>query len=299
MNLPIRESLDILERATERFDPSCVFCAFSGGHDSLVATHFAMRYGSADAVVHINTGIGIPRTRTFVRDVCDEYGWQLAEYHARYNTRSDGTPDPQRYEELVAERGFPGPPMHFLFYTRLKERQLRRLARDFRDDDQTPLLVSGRRQHESGRRMRGMDEPIEASDELWDWVQPLFSWTDENVRDYRQAHNLPSNPVVEKLHMSGECLCGAFAHEGELAEIGTVDREVYEWICDLEERLPFPWGWEERPPDWWDEVCRGQQQLPGAEADEYTPEMCHGCVHAADDEVSDDITDALDVSVVD
>ena len=43
--------------------PVKTFALFSGGHDSICSTHLAMESGVADAVVHVNTGIGIPQTR--------------------------------------------------------------------------------------------------------------------------------------------------------------------------------------------------------------------------------------------
>src|SRR5215469_7347987 len=89
------------------------FALFSGGHDSLCATHYAMTNGYAQEVVHVNTGIGIPATRVFVQTVCAAFGWPLNELHP-----------PEPYEDLVIERGFPGPAIHYIFYTRLKERCL-------------------------------------------------------------------------------------------------------------------------------------------------------------------------------
>jgi hypothetical protein len=37
---------------------------------------------------------------------------------------------------------------------------------------------------------------------------------------------IPRNVASDTLHMSGECLCGAFAHRGELDEIG-------EWFPEM------------------------------------------------------------------
>ena len=62
-------------------------------------------------------------------------------------------------------------------------------------------------------------------------------------------HRLPSNPVVDLLHMSGECLCGSFARPGELAEISLWYPRAAARIFELERRVleagspPRPWGW--------------------------------------------------------
>jgi len=68
---------EILERAFDEHNPVAAFALFSGGHDSLVSTHHAMQDDRVDAVVHVNTGIGIPETRQFVHDTCDRFGWTL------------------------------------------------------------------------------------------------------------------------------------------------------------------------------------------------------------------------------
>src|SRR4249920_2790823 len=87
--------------------PSHVFALFSGGHDSLCSTHLASQWPEFTAAVHVNTGIGIQETRTFVRDTCREHGWPLLEYH----------PDAKTYEDLVREKGMPrGPKSHNTMY---------------------------------------------------------------------------------------------------------------------------------------------------------------------------------------
>lgn len=45
-------------------------------------------------------------------------------------------------------------------------------------------------------------------------------WTELDLNTYRALHDVPRNPVADLIHMSGECLCGAFAKPGELDEIG-------------------------------------------------------------------------------
>lgn len=84
---------------------------YSGGNDSTILTH--LMKDRADYAVHCNTTIGVEATRQFVRDTCQQWGLPLIEQLP-----------PKTYRELVKERSFPGPAMHFLFYTRLKERSL-------------------------------------------------------------------------------------------------------------------------------------------------------------------------------
>ena len=235
---PVREGLDILAGAVERYRPVKVFALFSGGHDSLCSTHLASRSPRFDGCVHIDTGIGIEQTRAFVRDTCERHGWPLREYRP-----------PMSHEEIVLRWGFPGPAGHSLVYSRLKERCLRQLVRETKTCRRDRvLLVSGIRRQESRRRM-GYVEPVQA-DGARVWVAPLLNWSHEAKHAYLNAHRLPRNPVVEKLCMSGECLCGAFARKGELDEIAFWYPETAARIRALEARaaeagVPCRWG---QPP---------------------------------------------------
>jgi len=61
----------------------------------------------------------------------------------------------------VRENGFPGAHGHRFMYSKLKERQVRRIVREHKSDGPV-MLISGARQEESTRRM-GTAQPIQAS----------------------------------------------------------------------------------------------------------------------------------------
>ena len=84
--------------------------------------------------------------------------------------------------------------------------------------------------------------------------------------------------------MSGECLCGAFAHEGELGEIELWFPEVAARIKGIEQKVreaEFPWGWEEQPPQWWtarkSAQKSGQQDAFEKELEEEIEYLCMSC----------------------
>lgn len=201
---------------------SCVL--YSGGNDSTVLTHLFR--GRATHAIHANTTIGIEQTRQFVRDTCEAWGLPLIEKVA-----------PTPYRDLVIERGFPGPAMHFKMYQRLKERCLVAARNDLVDDPyrQRVVFIAGRRRQESKRREA---VPIHERKGSVIWSSPLAFWTKLDLTTYRlMAGDVPSNPVSDVLHMSGECLCGAFAHPGELDEIGSWFPEVRAEIEALEREV--------------------------------------------------------------
>jgi 3'-phosphoadenosine 5'-phosphosulfate sulfotransferase (PAPS reductase)/FAD synthetase len=248
---------------------------FSGGHDSATATLIANESG-ADTTLHINTGIGVEQTRDYVRATCSNRNWNLREYKATENTKADGTPDPQIYEDIVREHGFPGAPQHYAMYVQLKERQLARFERDIRATPVRPVLyISGARSDESVRRMGNVKpEPQKKGRQVW--LNAIHDFTKKDCSTCMAHCALHRNEVVDLIHKSGECLCGAFAEPGELSELEIWFPKEAKRIRDLEQELlpKFPWGWEDHPPAWYKEKNQGQMFMLGY--DEFQP-LCHRC----------------------
>lgn len=238
------EPLSVIDAAVDEHHPGSVFALFSGGHDSVTSTHIAARHPSFTGVAHVNTGIGIEETREYVRQICRDQGWPLLELRA-----PDGL-----YEQRCRDHGMPGGPIqHGIMYQLLKDDQIRQLVRDhsrFRGD--RVGLVTGARQAESDRRMRVHPEPIRR-ERAQLWINPILDWTKANVDDYMESVGLPRNPVVDKLHRSGECLCGALANPQELEWIAFWYPEVAAYIRGLEQdcfnrELPYNWGTKTSTP---------------------------------------------------
>lgn len=201
---------------------SCVL--FSGGNDSTTLAHLFHNLGIATHAVHANTTIGIEATRQYVRDTCAAWDLPLIEKVA-----------PTSYRELVLERGFPGPGMHWKMYQRLKERALDLARHDLgvaNSRTKAAVFIAGRRRQESKRRE---DVPLSERDGSVIWASPLAFWTKPDLNTYRLMFNdVPRNEVSDLLHMSGECLCGSFAHPGEIDEIGLWFPEVRAEIEQLQ-----------------------------------------------------------------
>lgn len=205
-----------------------MFALFSGGHDSLCATHLASEHPRFHSVVHVNTGIGIEETREYVRQTCADRGWSLIEMH----------PDGKSYEDLVMDKGFPcGPQSHNTTYYWLKQRSIRRLVQEHKRDYKDRIgLVTGIRVNESERRMgSGISVPVRCEGAKV-WINPILDWTNRDKNAYMEAHDLPRNQVVDTLHRSGECVCGALARREELREIEAWYPETAERIHALERK---------------------------------------------------------------
>jgi 3'-phosphoadenosine 5'-phosphosulfate sulfotransferase (PAPS reductase)/FAD synthetase len=183
---------------------------FSGGNDSTILAHM-MRH-RADYAVHANTTIGIEDTRQFVRDTCQAWGLELLERTA-----------PMPYRDWVLKRGFPGPALHYIMFQKLKERCLEQVRNELVTNPRRErvLFIAGRRRDESKRRQ---NIPLYERDGSIVWASPIAMWTKEDMVVYRalatrDGDPVPFNTVSDALGMSGECLCGAFAQEGELDRI--------------------------------------------------------------------------------
>lgn len=210
----IKQAHQIVDRAWEVHAGGRMRAAwcilYSGGNDSTILAHLMRE--RADYAVHCNTTIGIEATRQFVRDTCAKWDLPLLERTA-----------PISYRDLVIERGFPGPGRHFLMYSKLKERVLDQVRTELLTDrrKERVLFIAGRRRSESQRRR---NIPLYEPDGSAIWASPIAMWTKHDMVMYRaiaerDGDTVPFNPVTDALGMSGECLCGAFAKEGELDRI--------------------------------------------------------------------------------
>jgi 3'-phosphoadenosine 5'-phosphosulfate sulfotransferase (PAPS reductase)/FAD synthetase len=230
----IGAALRVIDDAVREYDPSHVFALFSGGHDSLTATAITAKHPAFTAAVHINTGIGIEETREFVRVTCSREGWPLIELH----------PDAKIYEDLIREHGFGhGPKAHSRYYYWLKQRQMRRLVREHkRHRNDRIVLTTGIRRAESTRRsLSGIAQHIDRRGASV-YVNPILEWTGADCSDFIEAEGLARNPVVDRLHRSGECLCGAMFAKGERQEVFFWQPEIRERIERLEAECGPGWG---------------------------------------------------------
>lgn len=172
------------------------------------------------------------------------------------------------YEALVYHFGFPGPAFHTIMYNRLKQRCLEQLEREVREKHgdgkldrrkrakdaassgeikyrealrhiiaSAPkiMLLTGVRKEESKRRMGYVTAVNEEKGFVW--CAPCVDWNGGDKDRYMLAHGLEKSEVSKRLCMSGECLCGAFADDGEINEIAYWYPEKAAEIRELQDRV--------------------------------------------------------------
>ena len=291
----LSQGAEAVQKAIKEYEPTEVFAGFSGGDDSLVATDFLHRLMPSRArTVHINTGIGFQTTRQYVRSMCAEQEWRLEEVHAEEDCG-------QSYEEIVRGNekvpgGFPGPAAHqppnSYIYDRLKGRAVCKLHRDWKGERGNKiLLITGIRKDESERRM-GYDDTVIDQDPGFPgviWVNPIYYMGAAKRDQYIQQRGLERNPATKVCGTSGECLCGAFDEDGQAldelkAQCNLLDEmDLYRRIVSLQQEVwdKYPWRYDERRPDWYEEARGGQlslEGLPGSEnQNRVAQRMCVGC----------------------
>ncbi len=252
---------DIICEAIEKYQPVAIALLFSGGHDSLVSSFVSAKIltdlGLDFVVYHGDTTIGIPETQQYVKHISKSLGRLFIR---KPPNRHDW------YDYIVATCGFPGPTKasHQFMYRRLKERALQHFvtheckSRPYAREN--VLLLSGARQQESKIRM-GYSEPTRKNYSQI-WCNPIFYWSEDECIFYIKHNKLPKNSVKEKLCISGECLCGAFAGKEEPAEIKHYYPDVYDKIDNLHQvaiHNGFPWGWSSGPGEWKKEEAKKSQ----------------------------------------
>ena len=199
----------------------------SGGSDSVAATHAAMTFGPAEEVVHLDTGTGpgggaVDANAAWIREWCEDNGWPFRRMET-----------PEDYAALVSENGYPGPSRHFIYYQRLKDRQLCNLAAE---TDGDLHCWTGIRRFESERRMQHVysDDDVRAGGR-WYWRSPLSEFTDGRVEDYRETFDLPVSDVTEAIGRSADCWCGCFGDPNELLDLAAAGYEEHaEWLESLD-----------------------------------------------------------------
>lgn len=178
------------------------YALFSGGDDSLASTHFIMKNDLADVVLHLATNTGLAENAEYVVETCREFDWPLRV-----------EPSPMSLAEMAMKYGFPGSAYHNVAYSYLKERQLFAIAKEY---DGKPRFKTGVLKDESDRRAKTIADEEVQEHRSWYWHAPIREWLESFVDDYREAFDLPKNPVAAKIHRSGDCYCGAYAHRDEL-----------------------------------------------------------------------------------
>ena len=214
-----------------------VFALVSGGKDSLSTAQVLHDAGKLAGCVALETGLSTPDWKEFVRATCDARGWPLQFF------KTDAS-----YEQFVTKYGFPGPSKHSWVMRVLKGRCIRK----FRQMHPDGILASGVRIDESQKRAANTKA-------VGHWegapiLAPIYDWTTEETWAYFHDNGFERSPAYATLQISGDCLCGSYAREGEKESIDFHYPEIGKYLDDLgasiKEKHPSrcQWGWAWKKP---------------------------------------------------
>lgn len=230
----------IIRTMSEDHHRTKFYATVSGGKDSIGVAHYLDTMGLLESVVHVRTGIGFTATTEFVKDYCKEMKWplEIIEPKPKYT-----------YASLCLEYGFPGPGSHKAVMGVLKFAPMRDFIKR-RGQNKTHVMVSGVRRWESDRRKYNYPRPIVHNSSLW-FACPFFFKTDEEVYKYKVEHGLKTTPIHDRIGMSGECMCGAFASRHEKLMIPDIETRLADYIAWIEDGIQrFGSDRAKRYPTW-------------------------------------------------
>jgi len=269
MNTKIQSSINKTRALIEKINPHMIVCCYSTGNDSATMSHICMTANLASTLFFVDTGTGVDEEdgKTSVLNVANEYAnkhsWPLIIEKT-----------PISYEDNVLKNGFPGPPQHSVMFGYLKGRAFRLLKKHHAPRKKL-VLLTGLRQSESEQRKK--KSTFYRQEGQYHWINPIFKWSKRDCFQYLKANNVYTSPIAALLGMSGECLCGSYAGDGELEMIKQFFPVTGKRIQDLESRARengFNWGYNGGPPknnkaD--TAIRRGQILFPGFDF------ICNNC----------------------
>ena len=198
------------------------YALVSGGKDSITACHVAMKFVKLEGIIMVDTTIAIKETHDHVKKIAQQFQLPLIILKPKTS-----------YAQWVMKYGFPHPSQHRFAFINLKWKQIYEWLKT---QDNDVALISGIRKKESKRRMKtqtGRTTQDKSCKKMF-FVSPLFDWKTEEVWAYLNDNNLEVSPCYKALHLSGDCLCGAYAQTGEAELIKTFYPEVAKQIAELE-----------------------------------------------------------------
>jgi len=199
-------------------------CCFSGGKDSLVATHYVLsqledvenldRY-----VVLIDTTVMCPVAIDNAKQVSEQLGWSL--------TILKPNPD---FWTLAEKWGIPTIKRRWCCYA-LKLKPIFEFMKDLKPQRATIL---GLRREESRKRDKLPEVLYRKKQGIWSYA-PIIDWTSKDVLNYMNRFNLPMPPHY-RLGIKETCLCGAFGHTKEWMIIKALWPDFFQKFVELEKK---------------------------------------------------------------
>jgi len=206
----------------EKYCVQSLVCSFSGGKDSLVATHYTFSevedLNIDKYVVHADTTVMLPIAVDFVKDVCHEQGWNLVIV----------TPKVDFWTEV--RNGMPMPTMFRRWCCgKLKLEPIHNFVKTLKPQR---AEVTGLRRDESIRRRKLKEVFFLRKSWIWKYA-PILEWSEKDVLKYLRQHDLPMPPHYA-MGIKETCMCGAFSNKRQMEILRARFPEFFQKFVELE-----------------------------------------------------------------
>ena len=198
----------------------------SGGKDSIVAC----LESDVKEIVYCRTGVGL--NEEYVKEICKLFNWKMNIVEPKAG---------ETYEDFIKKYQFPKPTNHKWVMAFLKFHPMRKWYIEQKRNGRKIIFVSGIRKGESKVRKRRWKNKIDIMDGMI-FYKPILDWSTGEVWVYLEEHKIKRSPIYETMHMSGDCMCGAFSSKGESGFLKMFHPEMYDYMLNLELKYGGKWG---------------------------------------------------------
>lgn len=272
MSYDLETTYRILDEATEEHQPSHLIACFSGGYDSMIMTHLAVKWAKERRypllTIAVDTLISADGWREFVTLSAERIG--ATDFQIWNN------PDLELWANDVKTRGFVyRKAQHPFYFYYLKQRVFRSMVAHYKTHlHDRVMFLNGIRRSESIDRRHVPETERKGSGVF---VNPILFWSDEAVQQYRIDHDLPLNPFYDRTHNSGDCLCNWHNHisVAELHQFGSGAAKTIDPLREWNVKV-FGYDYDDEAPVSQKQEAAGQQRLFDWDTD-CTPNLCAGC----------------------
>jgi len=216
-----KEALQFLGRFSEKRNK---FVSWSGGLDSTVVLHLALRAWNDFTTIFIDTGITIPETLQYVEKMSKEWGLNLVILKPKID-----------FWDYVKRNGFPM--IKVLWCQRkLKMEPLRDF---YRTVPGHKIQAIGIRKAESTMRKHRYNSKIMLHSKIKDVsaIHPILDWNKRDVLAYCKKHGIPQNPSYRYYSTSGCYYCPFIRNKRHYLVLRMRHPELFQKIVEAEDAM--------------------------------------------------------------
>jgi len=209
----VRQALDILEDADELFEGRMAV-AFSGGKDSLVAVHLAMKTDPKMPIIYTNTTVEFPETLSYVSQLARD--WKLDLNVAVPKTG---------FFRMVAEKGWASHEDRWCCRPCKEDPAL-----SFMIKENIQAEITGTTRTESLYRRSLTPIRLPKKEPYLIRVNPIYDWNQQEVWAYIHQNKLPFNPLYDRGFRRIGCWCCPLNGPSHYVRLKKTHPKLYEFL---------------------------------------------------------------------